>query len=132
MTQDLSPAERNTLTMADAIFGALSKPLQSPADNDGDRTRIGNYPTCDECGEQHSQDQDIECSDWTERNMQPLRPAPRYGLQAGRCITIDGTPAFTLVRTPIPDADGNGTHKLSPVELDCLAREIVALLNEPA
>lgn len=59
-------------------------------------------------------------------------PAPRYGIQAGRCVTIDGTPAFTLMRTPIPDGDGNGTHKLSPVELDCLAREIVALLNEPA
>lgn len=130
MKTNLSPAEQNTLNMADAVFGALSKPRQSPADDDGGRTRIGNYPTCDECGEQHSQD--IECSDWTERNMQSLRPAARYGLQAGRCITIDGAPAFTLMRTPIPDADGNGIYKLSPVELDALTRKIVALLNEAA
>src|ERR1700677_1473372 len=32
-----------------------------------ERTRIGNYPTCDECGEQHSQD--VACEDVTERRM---------------------------------------------------------------
>jgi hypothetical protein len=31
------------------------------------RTQIGNYPTCDECNEQHSQD--VACEDVTERRM---------------------------------------------------------------
>ena len=51
MKTNLSPAEQNTLNMADAVFGALSKPRQSPADDDGGRTRIGNTPAVDTDGQ---------------------------------------------------------------------------------
>ena len=79
MKTNLSPAEQNTLNMADAVFGALSKPRQSPADDDGGRTRIGNTPTCDECGEQHSQDDD--CPEATHVEMPALIPRTQHQMR---------------------------------------------------
>jgi len=42
-----------------------------------------------------------------------------YRLEAGRCITKNGTPLATL----------HGVDKYNPTELDALARVIVVLLN---
>ena len=33
-----------------------------------ERERIGNTPTCDECGEQHSQD--VTCEEWAENHQE--------------------------------------------------------------
>ena len=47
-------------------------------------------------------------------------PAPRYSLEAGRCILRDGKMLATL----------HGVQPYDPVEVDELAAEIVRLLNK--
>jgi hypothetical protein len=161
MTTPLSPAERNTLRMADLTFSALAggatlieiaaTPDPSPAQDAETITGFdytnqawvqnGRYVPCG-----HLDEHGCNCFGKLNAGRRPSRAivaemieryneetsvplAPRYGLQAGRCITIDGVPAFTLIRPPIADRDGNGTPTLSPVELDDLTRRIVELLN---
>lgn len=45
---------------------------------DNGRTRIGNIPTCDECGEQHNEE--IECEEFSEEQksdrLASLEPRP--------------------------------------------------------
>ena len=54
-------------------------------------------------------------------------PAPRFGIDAGRVITIDGTPSCYI---SIMDKPNGGGYAMIPAHCDNLAHRIVELLNK--